>query len=194
MSAAEYDAGLAALRAEWRAEAFPGETVDDWIARTGRRFGARVGAPAVAAPYLRPDGVEMVAIAPGVHVARPAAERLGLVARGPLTRRRLADGGAVEAPTAGLPRTGEASNPHPPPRTPRPVDLEQLADAAGVTVSVVSRLVAETYPPPATGVAPAVAKTARILFGLGAEPASVAADCGISLDEARAIRRAMRGK
>lgn len=165
MSAAEYDAGLAALRAEWRAEAFPGETVDDWIARTGRRFGARMAEPSAAAPYLRPDGAEMIAIAPGVHVARPAAERIG-----------------------------ETSEPYPTPRTPRPVDLEQLADAAGVTISVVSRLIAETCSPPATGVAPAVAKTARILFRLGAAPEEVAADCGISLDDARAIRRAMRGK
>lgn len=45
MSAAEYDEGIAALREEWKAEAFPGETVAEWIARTGRRFGARVVEP-----------------------------------------------------------------------------------------------------------------------------------------------------
>lgn len=31
--------------------------------------------------YTRPDGAEMVAVAPHCHVARPAAERLGLIAR-----------------------------------------------------------------------------------------------------------------
>lgn len=41
IGAVEYDAGLAALRAEFEAERNPGETCEAWIRRTGRRFGAR---------------------------------------------------------------------------------------------------------------------------------------------------------
>ena len=41
VTAAEYDAAIAALRRQWLAERAPGETATDWLRRTERWPGAR---------------------------------------------------------------------------------------------------------------------------------------------------------
>lgn len=187
MSATEYDAGVSALREEWLAERRDGETAEAWIARTGRRFGAHGGK---GASYLRPDGMEMVPIAPGVHVGRVAGERLGLVARRSVERaieeHDLPNAGAAQID--GAPEQGVGSG------TSRQRGGRRRGDT--VTHARDATQVDAPPAPPTTpqgvAVAPGVRKTARALLALGASVGDVATSTGLALCAVREIVRDMR--